>query len=553
MKCASEVWFRPAAGVLGLALLVAAVAVRAQEADPTARAVRLSFVDGGVQLSQGGAILADPALANTPIFEGSQISTGEDGRAELQFEDGSVIRISPNSSLRLKVLRQQNGLAESEAVLDNGLGYFELQGESASSQIKVGFNSTVLTATGFTVIRVNLDNPPGEVAVFSGNAHLEHGTALSLDLHGGETVSLNASDPGHYNLAETIEPDSWDAWNSDRDQVLTSQEAARTAATNSVEANNNPAWGDLDANGNWYNVPGQGYVWSPYQGATAGWDPYGCGNWVWTPRYGYIWVSCNSWGYLPYSIGFWNYYDGFGWCWNPGYNGGYWWNNGGWGSNVGTMPVRYQPPHRPRGTPIKPGGGGSPIRSGGKYQPNPVISYYHGSHKPTAAPVHVAGGPVTIAGSVVQPLRPISLRPTYNHEGAASSIVSRPPLTYPGLGSTTRPVYSPWLNTPGGSNPRPGTWSGSTNSGGNIYRPSAPNPGFHGSGAPAPHPIGGSVAGGHVGGGGSINNGGHVGGGNMGGAGNMGGGHVGGGGNVGGGGGGHVGGGAPSPSAGPRH
>jgi hypothetical protein len=559
MKSASRVWLRPAASVLGLALFVAATVVgRAQEADPTARAVRLSFVDGGVQLSQGGAILADPALANTPIFEGSQITTGEDGRAELQFEDGSVIRISPNSSLRLKVLRQANGLAESEAMLDNGLGYFELQGDSASSQIKVDFNNTVVTATGFTVLRVNLDNPPGEVAVFSGNAHLEHGNTLSLDLHGGETVALNASDPGHYNLAETIEPDSWDAWNSDRDQVLTSQEAARTAATNSVVTNNNPAWGDLDANGNWYNVPGQGYVWSPYQATNAGWDPYGCGNWVWTPRFGYIWVSCESWGYLPYSTGFWNYYGGFGWCWNPGgYNGGYWWNGGGWGSNVGTMPVRYQPPHRPRGTPIKPPGGNSPIRSGGMYQPNPVISSYHGSHRPSAAPVHGASGPVTIAGSVVQPLRPISLRPTYNHEGAASSIVSRPPLTYPGMGSTTRPVYSPWANTPGGGNPRPGTWSGSTNSGGNIYRPSAPNPGLYGGGGSASHPTGGSVGGGaagHVGGGGSIN-GGHVGGGTMGGGNMGGGGHVGGGGSVGGGGGGHVGGGggAPSPSGGPHH
>ena len=35
---------------------------------------------------------------------------------------------------------------------------------------------------------------------------------LSLDLHGGESVALNAADPNIYNLAETIEPDSWDAW-----------------------------------------------------------------------------------------------------------------------------------------------------------------------------------------------------------------------------------------------------------------------------------------------------------------------------------------------------
>ena len=45
----------------------------------------------------------------------------------------------------------------------------------------------------------------------------------------------------------------------------------------------NPAWNDLDANGNWYDVPGQGYVWSPYDASNPGWDPYGNGNWVLIP------------------------------------------------------------------------------------------------------------------------------------------------------------------------------------------------------------------------------------------------------------------------------
>ena len=80
----------------------------------------------------------------------------------------------------------------------------------------------------------------------------------------------------------------------------TSQEAAKTAATGSQPNSSNPAWGDLDANGNWYDVPGQGYVWSPYEAADSNWDPYGSGNWVYTPQFGYVWVSCESWGYMPY-------------------------------------------------------------------------------------------------------------------------------------------------------------------------------------------------------------------------------------------------------------
>src|SRR6202000_391569 len=135
--------------------------------------------------------------------------------------------------------------------------------------------------------------------VFSGNTHIEGGNSLELDLHGGQSVKLSGS--GDSSVADAIEPDSWDTWNSDRDQALTAQEADRTAATNNAPNASNPAWSDLDANGNWYDVPGQGYVWSPYEAASANWDPYGCGNWMWTPQYGYIWVSCEQWGYLPYA------------------------------------------------------------------------------------------------------------------------------------------------------------------------------------------------------------------------------------------------------------
>ena len=555
-------WFWPAA--IGLALiLVATSGVKAQEADPTTRAVRLSSVDGAVQVSQGNQILADPALANMPLFEGTVITTGDDGRAELQFDDGSVARVSPNSSMRIAVLRQENGISKAALALNSGLAYFELQGETSSSSVQAQFGDSVVTATGFSVLRINLDNPPGELAVFSGNAHLVRANALSLDLHGGESVRLSPTDPNAYNLAETIEPDSWDAWNADRDQELTSQEAAKTNATNTFTNSNNPAWGDLDANGNWYNVPGQGYVWSPYVASGAGWDPYGCGHWVWTPQFGYVWVSCESWGYLPYSFGFWNWYDGFGWGWAPGYWNP-WWCRGGWGSNVGNTPVHYRPPNRPHGGPPRAPGGGSPVRVAGNNQPYPVVTYTRVSNRPIASPVRHAGGPVTIGGNTIMPLRPVAPRPVYNHEpGSTSVIVSRSPATYPGYGATPRTGYVHSANQGGASvNQGRSTWVGPVNAGTNIYHPGAvyrPGSSVYG-GAAAGHPSSGAMgnSGARIGGGGgSMGGGGHIGGGGSVGG---GGGHVGGGGSVGGGsmggGGGHVGGGgggsAPAASGGHR-
>src|SRR5208283_442317 len=184
----------------------------------------------------------------------------------------------------LSVLTGSGSSADAELTLNSGLAYFELQGGYQNGKIGVHFGNSTATASGFTVLRVTMDRAPGQVAVFAGNAHLESaGGTVQIDLHDGESVALNGADPGRFDMAESIAPDSWDAWNSDRDQALTSEAATQTGAPADMGQNQNPAWSDLDANGSWYNVPGQGYIWSPYEAASAGWDPYGNGNWIFTP------------------------------------------------------------------------------------------------------------------------------------------------------------------------------------------------------------------------------------------------------------------------------
>jgi Family of unknown function (DUF6600)/FecR protein len=380
-----------------------------------ARAVRLSYVEGQVQLSMAGTILAQEAPLNTPLFEGTRITTSDDGRAEIQFEDGSVARVAPDSSLTLTVLRQGASGAETLMQMNNGLGYFELQGGQGSGSMQVQFGNDTVTASGFTVMRVDLDNPPGQLVVFSGNAHLEGGQNLALDVHGGETVSLNSRGPQPYQLAETIEPNSWDQWNSDRDQALTAEEADRTAATSSVPNSNNPAWSDLDANGNWYNVPGTGYVWSPYAAESTGWDPYGCGNWVWMPPYGYVWASCETWGFLPYQMGDWGWYDGIGWGWYPGGGEPWWYGGGGWAYNVGNAPRRFLPPVKPHGGPVMPKGYDR-IGQGGGYQPHPVVAFNRLEHGSSDVALRTRNTPVMIGGNPVAPMKPISPRPFYDHQ-----------------------------------------------------------------------------------------------------------------------------------------
>lgn len=526
-----------------------------QSAGPPARAVRLSYVDGTVHLTQGNLTIADKAVVNTPLLEGMTLTTGDDGKAEIQFEDGTVARLAPDSSLTLKVLTGQGTSGQAEMDVSGGLTYFEMQGTGQVGPINVRFGDALVTTSGFTVMRITDDTPPGELAVFSGNAHLQRDSGMTADIHGGENLVLDTS-----NVAESIEPDSWDTWNSDRDQELNAEAQAQSGAPADVNGgqNSSPAWNDLDANGTWYNVPDQGNVWSPYDASNADFDPYGNGNWMWMPGYGYTWVSAYSWGYLPFQCGAWNYYDNFGWGWAPGMGRcNPWWDTGIYlGPNIGYAPGWYHPVRRP----VRPPG----PRPG---HPVPIIPIHR------QPPVRIAGlpprdprTPVTIGGHTIQPVHTQPVRSTFangmfgGQPGNSMPVPNRP---VPQLGLVpTRPVYTPAPRPQGVPaypgqhtyappiNPTPARITPAPEPAHNYapapqpsrsYTPPAPSRNYTPAPSPPPsRPSGGGSSGGYHGGGNSGGGGGgYHGGGSSGGGG--GGGHSGGS-SSGGGGGGHSGG-----------
>jgi len=451
------------------------------------QAVRLSSVEGQVRVVQDGQVIADPATANLPLFQGTQVTTGNDGRAEVQLQDGGVIRLSPNSSLSFPALQQQGTGSHVEVVLNGGLAYLELQPSTSEHSLRVSYGPATFSATSFSVVRLTLDTAPGELAVFSGNVHLDRGDAIQLDIHGGESLGLDLSDATRYNLSETIQPDSWDSWNADRDQVLNGQSAERTAATGSYANSQGVGMSDLDANGNWYDVPGSGYVWSPYDAQTVGasWDPYGYGNWVYYPTFGYVWASGYSWGYAPYQCGLWNFYDGFGWGWAPGTGCNPWWGGfgggfGGWGYNIGHAPHGYLPPRRPVPGPGHP----RPVGFHGPAAPR-VIAV---DRRPAGSGTNLAlyarpTQPVTIGGHTVEPLHPVVPRQAYDR---ATTMYGN----HPGVGYYPSPTHPAYSYSGGESYARPAVPTG--------VRPAAPSYAGHSYSAPAPsHPSYSGGGGGH--------------------------------------------------------
>jgi hypothetical protein len=406
------------------------------QAQSTVRAVRLSDVEGQVQIFQGDQIAFDQAEPNMPAVEGMRFVTGDNGRVEIEFEDGSVARVTPDSSIRLTQLRRDaDGSTVTQIDALSGLSYYELN--SGGGQYNVRFAADTASPNDSAVFRVDLDSVPFQLAVMHGSVHVEDGQSggLSLDVRPSQTFQTDPQQPGEFTVAQNLSANSWDQWNSDRDQALSQLESSETTARVGSGNPNDPAWNDLDYYGNWYNLPGYGQVWSP-AGVGAGWDPFGNGSWGYYPSFGYTWISGYPWGWWPYHCGAWDFLSGWGWVWAPG--------NCGWGvygtgwypyATVWRVPQGYLPPRRPT-VPVP----GRNPRSANLITVNRGPQYaapFHFEHGTRPAPRPLSFGGTTIAPEEngIHPLErgplgePFTATLTRTHPEIAPSSLRTPSLS----------------------------------------------------------------------------------------------------------------------------
>ena len=139
---------------------------------PQCRAARLTFLQGTVTVSPPGNSGSVPAQLNLPLLSGVQLATGADGQAEVEFEDGSVARLTPNSALSLDNLAvEPNGVFTTSLSLLRGLAYFELR-STPQYLYSVNAGGDVMSPVENTTVRVNFDEPPAIFAVLDGTVQI---------------------------------------------------------------------------------------------------------------------------------------------------------------------------------------------------------------------------------------------------------------------------------------------------------------------------------------------------------------------------------------------
>jgi hypothetical protein len=286
----------------------------------TLGSIRISLIEGDVQIKPEDTSVWVPASINTPLLEGDELWVPGGGLVELQLKDGSYVRLNENSSLQ--ILRIDGN--SFQFYLTTGHAYMNFRG-LRNGLLQMDTPVSSIRAYDRSKFRIDVsDDGYTGISVLDGAVYAESRNGRTM-VDAGKNLSIGKD------LFAEISPlgpsDEWERWNRERDSRLVVGRYSQRYLPDDLDAY---AY-DFDENGKWLYTRDYGYVWTPTVVVSAGWAPYRIGRWVWMGS-DYVWVSYEPWGWAPYHYGRWAYIVSTGWVWVPPVRGAVYWGPGfvGW-------------------------------------------------------------------------------------------------------------------------------------------------------------------------------------------------------------------------------
>jgi FecR protein len=316
-----------------------------------ARIIRLSLVQGDVRFTRdvkGDPLASDKATweaaeLNLPIRQGYVLATDQ-GRAEIEFENGSMAFLGNNTVLEFYDLSLQDGAKTTRLVLRQGTASFSVNPSNGDYFSVTGGDFSV-EAEGRSAFRLDNFDDGSTVNVSKGKVSVldKKGTAALVK---GQSLSVRAGDPTSASVGNATATDDFDRWVSGRIETV---QAATSVAQQYVNTGGySSGLASLYTYGAFYPTAGFGNCWRPY-GVGLGWSPFDSGFWYSDASFGTAFIGNQPWGWLPYHYGGWVFDPGYGWLWAPsgfgsvGYYPGWSPVTGVWlrsrGGPVGIVPV----------------------------------------------------------------------------------------------------------------------------------------------------------------------------------------------------------------------
>jgi len=135
------------------------------------RAAQLTMQFGDVKVNQGGTEMK--ASRGLVLLQGAQIQTSAGAKVEIQLDEGSVVRVGPNTKFSLSAYAYSAGSRNTNVDLQNGSMSMRVTKLTGGSQFKVSTVTAVAGVRG-TYFYINYDEKSKEVgvAVYSGEVEV---------------------------------------------------------------------------------------------------------------------------------------------------------------------------------------------------------------------------------------------------------------------------------------------------------------------------------------------------------------------------------------------
>jgi LysM repeat protein len=105
------------------------------------RSARLREISGAVEQRADAAAPWEPAVAGTTLAVGYQVRTGADGRAFIEFTEGSRLRLGPNTTITFNFLNPFNDSLLTSIALDRGEVFILLTSGALDVETSLGIGS----------------------------------------------------------------------------------------------------------------------------------------------------------------------------------------------------------------------------------------------------------------------------------------------------------------------------------------------------------------------------------------------------------------------------
>jgi hypothetical protein len=179
------------------------------------RLARFDYVSGNVTWRSDASAPWSKASVNRSLRQGAQAWVTNGGRAEIRFDDGSLLRLGDGAVVTLQTLYSDSQGNFTGIKMASGLATLRLRREHAIYQMNTPF--VTIDSDGPSRVRVGVGDTV-EVGVRLGSAVVE-GARGKTTLHAGDYLDLRDAN-ADYAIRSLPREDSWERWNDERDREI---------------------------------------------------------------------------------------------------------------------------------------------------------------------------------------------------------------------------------------------------------------------------------------------------------------------------------------------